>query len=208
MDAGEELATADALASSILQGDPNAEGLLYARYHRQLVMILRGRGVPQNLQEDIAHEAYIVTLQRLRAGELEQPELLGRYLKRTAINLWLNEVRKSIRHGDVPLDSAADADALRVAEDGSSEAEAIEMSAMVREIVAELSQERDRQVLLLTFVHDWDKQRVCKHLNLEPRAYDNVRSRAIKRCREILARHARLRQSMQSAMDGGLGDDR
>lgn len=185
----------DSLAEAILRGDPAAEGLLYARYHKQLVLILQRRGVPPAQCDDIAHEAYIVTLQRLRDGELKQPELVGRYLKRTAINTWLSELRKSIRHGDTPLDTADD-EAIRAPEDGQSNAETIEMASVVRAIVAELSQERDRLVLLLTYVHDWDKQSVCDYVGLESRIYDSIRSRALKRCREVLARNPGLRRSV------------
>jgi len=185
----------DSLAEAILRGDTNAEGLLYARYHRQLVLILKRRGVPPGQCDDIAHEAYIVTLQRLRDGELKQPELLGRYLKRTAINTWLNELRKHLRHGDTPLDAVGE-DAIRAPEDGQSSAETIELASIVKAIVAELSQERDRLVLLLTYIHDWDKQSVCDYVGLESRTYDSIRSRALKRCREVLARNPDLRRSV------------
>ncbi|MEM6484309.1 MAG: sigma-70 family RNA polymerase sigma factor [Pseudomonadota bacterium] len=182
----------ETVSNAIRLGDPSAEGLLYARYHKQLVLILGGRGVPVDKRDDIAHEAYIVTLQRLRDGELEQPELVGRFLKRTAINIWLNEIRKSIRHGDAPLDSTDD-DTISTAEDGQNHAESVELGDVVRAIVAELSQERDRLVLLLSYVYDWDKKSVCDYIDIEGRVYDNIRSRALKRCREVIARNPRLR---------------
>jgi RNA polymerase sigma factor (sigma-70 family) len=184
------------LAEAILKGDSYAEELLYARYHKQLVLILQRRGVPAGQCDDIAHEAYIVTLQRLRDGKLTQPELVGRYLKRTAINTWLNEVRKSIRHGDTSLEVVGDDIAHSPEGDGESLAESAEMADVVRAIVAELSQERDRLVLLLSYVYDWDKQSVCDYVGLESRVYDSIRSRALKRCREILERNPQLRRSV------------
>ena len=204
MDAGEE-AEEESLAAAILSGKPEAETLLYRRYHRQLLVVLRGRGVPEGLREDLAHEAYIVTLQRLRDGELEQPKLLGRYLKRTAINLWLNEMRKQLRRGDVPLGDGDDA-LLETPAGQQRELLAAKRSKLVQEILEELTQERDRLVLLLIFVYDWDKSSICDYVGIESRTFDNVRSRALQRCQKVLERNPRMKHQMLDVLEGGRND--
>lgn len=182
LESGEEVVTAARIAAAVLAGDPQAETLLYQRYHPQLVQILRRRGVPPGREEDLAHEAYMIVLQHLRDGDLQEPELLGRYLKRTAINLWLNNIRKETRRGDMPLQGDEPDHVTPHADRQDAEQDAAKIA---QAIIEQLGQERDRLVLTLSIVHHWDKASICRYLDIESRVYDNVRSRAIKRCVQL-----------------------
>ena len=89
------------LVERIAAGDRSAEALLVARYRDQIVMTLRRHGRTEDA-EDLAHDALITLLEKLRTGSIAEPEKLGAYLSGIAVNLSIAVVRKEARRKTRP----------------------------------------------------------------------------------------------------------
>lgn len=173
-----------ALARRIGAGDRDAENELVLRYRASLVRMLRKRGRTHDA-EDLADEALMNLLVRLRGEGLADPARLSAYLHGIAVNMTIADYRKQARR-----QTRADSDA--VDEQTSSEpspqklADRDEMAGMVRDLLPALTVERDTEILRRVYVLGHDKPTVCRILNLEPANYNRVLHRARRRFRDLV----------------------
>jgi len=156
-----------------------AEIILYGRYHRPLLALLRRMTRDQMLAEDLAHDALIIAIQRLRKGNLETPEKLGPFLFQTARYLYIAECR---RKKSRKTDCFAELETLQMGEPAEEHAE--ELQQILWEALATLSQVRDRDILIRSYIYDEPKGVTCEALALTPCQYDRVISRARNRLRD------------------------
>lgn len=155
------------------------EFILYDRYHRPLLAVLRRMTRDQMLAEDLAHDALIIAIQRLRKGNLDTPEKLGPFLFQTARYLYIAECR---RRQSRKTDCFSDLETLQMGEPAVEPAE--ELHQVLWEALAKLSQVRDRDILIRSYICDEPKGVTCEALALTPSQYDRVISRARNRLRD------------------------
>ena len=170
------------IATAISNGDQEAESVLVKRYWSSLCQVLKGRNAPN--PEDLCQEAFIVVIERLREKPLEDPTQLAGYLRNTAINLSIRDIRRDSRQ---KTDAASDLlDIMPALSQVEDVLDTEELRQQVRDVIQALPQERDRKVLWFYYVEDWDKGKICEHLNLESKAFNNVISRARLRVRQLV----------------------
>ncbi|HKD10487.1 MAG TPA: sigma factor, partial [Thermoanaerobaculia bacterium] len=75
------------LASRIRIGDRQAEAELVARYQRGVTLLLRRSAGDPSLAEDLAQETFRIALEKIRRGDLREPEKLAGFLCSLARNL-------------------------------------------------------------------------------------------------------------------------
>jgi RNA polymerase sigma-70 factor (ECF subfamily) len=175
------------LARQIGQGVKAAEQTLVARYGPGLHFLLKQRTRDSELALDIRQDALRVVIEKLRAGTLEQPERLAGYLRGVALKLCGAQRRKELRRA-----TTADSDAIEtVADERANPEEQLsdeQLRRAVRELLAELSTPRDRDILTRVYLLDEDKDAICSALGVDSLHFNRVLFRAKQRFRELLVR--------------------
>jgi len=172
------------LAARIGDGDRAAEAELIACYARGVRLILLKRTRNPQLASDLCQDTFVVTLRKLRAGELRNPDSLAAFISQTAVNIWIRHMRNEKRykysadeiigqqlaHTD-KKDEQLDSRTTRVMLDG---------------VLKQLAVARDREILRRFYLSDDDKDEICRDLQLSPAHFDRVLYRAKQRMRELI----------------------
>jgi len=173
------------LVDRIGSGDRSAEAELQARYGAGLLYLLKRRTADREVALDLRQDTFRIAIQKLRAREIEQPERIAGFLRGIALNLALAHERKGIRQA-----TTADTDVVEHApDDGHGPFENVSMEqtqALVRQLLDELPVERDRDILIATYLNDEDKESICARLGLDSTHFNRVLYRAKERFRKLL----------------------
>lgn len=197
-----EFATAQQIAAGVAAGRPGAEQALVQTYAPMLLKILQMRGIAQ--AEDICQEALLVVLLRLRERGLDEPEKLPQFLRSTALNINIREIRRESRqHTQADSDAVAafvgrdrpDAHLLRA-----------RRRAALSQMIAQLGQERDRRILHLFYIQERDKGEICDFLGIDDSKVNSVLHRARKRLKVLIeAAHVKDEDSDLTLEDPSYG---
>ena len=173
------------LVERIRAGDSRAENELVLRYSRGVLFLLRRMTRDPTLADDLHQDTFQVVLQRLRGAGIDDPARVSGFIRATARNLFIGEVRKRERRrtdrvgehsGDVA--DPTPGPLTRVLRD--------EEASLVRRVISELGTERDRQLLFRFYVAEHDKSLICAELGLTSLHFNRVLHRARQRFKELL----------------------
>lgn len=173
------------LVADIHRGNRNAEAALVRKYSRQVLYILSRRCGDPDLARDICQETFLVLLEKFRRQLIDDPEKLAAYIQQTAINILVARNRKEARRQTYPDSDLIDA----MIDDGGNpitDVEKADIRKSVRECILQLNNPRDKEILYRYYIHEHDKEEICRHLNIEFRHFDKVISRARSRLRESI----------------------
>lgn len=171
------------LVAGIVAGDPAAEARLFERYSQGVALVLDRRTGGRPEAEDLLQETFRLALEKLRAGELREPEKLPAFLAQIARFTAIEHYRKLGRR-KTEADSeglAAVADARRGPLDALLDRERAELA---RQVIGELTTARDREVLLRFYVAEEEKERIEADLGLSSLQLNRVLHRARQRYKE------------------------
>jgi RNA polymerase sigma-70 factor (ECF subfamily) len=178
-------ASPEQLVDKIRNGERAAEAELYRRYQSGVLYLLKRRCGDVMQAQDLRQETFRVVLERLRNQGLEQPHQLARFIHRVAENLFIGEIRKVQRR-----QTYADTDSLASVPDGQLHALDLlsreDTAQSTRQLLDELSIDRDRELLRLYYLEEYEKSEICEHLSLSPAHFDRVLYRAKQRFRKLL----------------------
>jgi RNA polymerase sigma-70 factor (ECF subfamily) len=164
--------------------DPVAQlAAAYRDFPGLRALILRRVGDPE-LAADLLQDATVTTLEKLKAGEIERPELIGGYLYRVALNHLRNHRRK-----DKSIVSSADALDSLSADEGDAHSAHLgrtQLADAARRLLGELPMARDREVLIRFYLNDEDRGAICQALNLTDDHFNRVIFRARNRFRDLV----------------------
>ena len=173
------------LVARIGRGDRRAEEDLVRRYQRGLMFLLKRRCGDPQLALDIAQETFRIAIEKLRVAPLDQVERVAGFLRGTALHLISAEHRKYARRA-----TTTDSDAVDAAADHTSgpfdNVSAEQVQRVVRLLLNELPVQRDREILIRTYLDDEDKSSICEALGVDSAHYNRVLFRAKQRFRELL----------------------
>jgi RNA polymerase sigma-70 factor, ECF subfamily len=174
------------LVARILAGEKAAESELVERYSRGVLIILHRATGDQLVSEDLSQETFQLTLEKIRGGEVREPEKLSGFICSLARNLATDHYRRSRRSEQVD-----DPDAVEmVAATAPSQLDRVlqaEKSKRVRQLLSELS-DRDREILRRFYIEEEDKDLICEDLKLSSLHFNRVLHRARERYRELYRR--------------------
>ena len=172
------------LATRIHAGEHAAEDELVLRYRHGLVLlVLRWTGDPA-LAEDLAHEALLAVIERLRQRPLDDPGKLGAFLHGTAQNMVLAQQRRTARRRTTTAGDRIDA----FEDPGADPFDAAirtEETLLVRRMIEEMSVARDRELLRRHYILGEPKARICAELGLDAVHFNRVLHRARLRLRAL-----------------------
>jgi RNA polymerase sigma-70 factor, ECF subfamily len=153
----------------LAEGDPSVERHFISYFGDLIRIKLRRRGWSTHDVEDVRQETFLRVLQKLRRGELQQPERLGAFVNSVCNNIILESYRARSRNPGVdpaenePADQAIDMDGDLIAQ---------ERQKLVRIVLEELP-ESDRAVLRMVFWEETPREDICKTMKVD-RAYLRV----------------------------------
>jgi RNA polymerase sigma-70 factor (ECF subfamily) len=176
--------TAD-LVRRIVAGDPAAEAELVERFSRAVTFLLRRLARDEAAAEDLYQETFRLVIQKVRAGELRDAEGLPGFVSSMARNLFLGAVRRGSRRERWQGGSEAAEAAPDPAPGQLAALLARERAAAVRQVLAELKNDRDRDILARYYIGDQDKEEICRDLDLSDLHFNRVLFRARQRYRQL-----------------------
>lgn len=187
---GDSPATLVEIAARIRAGEEAAAAELVRRFRPGLSVVLRRRCRDDGAAEDLVQDTLLLALQKIRRGEVEDPERLAGFIHGTARNLYLNYRRKAGRL--VELAGEHPGPDLKLVEPRSDHLDTLlrrEESRLVRELLAEMPNPRDRQILVRFYLSQEPKEAICTDLDIDPGHFRRVLYRARERLREQWRRH-------------------
>lgn len=186
------------IVAGIRRGDASAEDQLVERFARGVAVVLDRHTHGRPEAQDLFQETFAVALEKLRAGELRDPERLAGFMVAIARNLAIAWYRKRARR---KTDDAGDTLAEVVSPRPGADARvaARETAVLVREVIANLGTDRDREILFRFYIAEHDKDEICADLRLTRVQFNRVLHRARDRFRTMLeARGISARMALAS----------
>lgn len=181
----DEAALAGELVARIRAGDRSAESAFVEAYSRGLLFYLKHRCGDAALADDLHQEAFKIVLQRLRGKGIDDPTRVVGFLRRTAKNLLIAGHRKAARR-----QTRNDEEVVQAMPDRSPDPLSLsllkESVEMVRSVIAELPNERDRRLLYRFYVAEDEKDEICEALEIAPSHMKRVLFRARQRFKDKL----------------------
>ncbi len=173
------------LVGRIVAGERQAEDELVALYSRGISYLLRHLTRDRQLSDDLFQETFRIALEKIRRGEVRQPERLSAFVRGIARNLWVGEWRKRRRRpSEEPVEAGAE-----IADPSPGALGAVVLSEdrlRVRQLLQEMASPRDREVLFRFYIAEEPKEALCNSLGLSPGQLNLVLFRARRRFRLLL----------------------
>ena len=171
------------LVRRIRAGDAGAESELVSRYCRGVTILIRRASRDASAVDDLYQQTFQIALEKIRRGDLREPEKLSGFICSLARNLVIDHFRRAAAHrfpGPVEGTRAADP-----APGPLERLLRIERASIVRRVLAELPSERDREILFRFYIAEDEKDSICRDLGLTSLHFNRVLFRARERYREL-----------------------
>ncbi|MGA7989865.1 MAG: sigma-70 family RNA polymerase sigma factor [Thermoanaerobaculia bacterium] len=171
------------LVQRIRAGDAAAESELVALYGRGVTILVRRASSDPSAVDDLYQQTFQVALEKIRRGDLREPERLSGFICSLARNLVIEHFRKAAASRfRAPVDGS------RAADPAPGPLESLlrlERASIVRRVLAELPSERDREILFRFYIAEDEKASICRDLGLTSLHFNRVLFRARERYREL-----------------------
>jgi RNA polymerase sigma-70 factor (ECF subfamily) len=175
------------LVSRILAGDRQAEVELVECYSSVVMSIIRRQVGDTALADDLYQESFCIILEKVRRGDLREAEKLSGFVCGVARNQVIGHFQRAARQRN----SAEPEDAVSISHPAPDQLEQLlhrEKADIVRQILKEMTNERDIQVLFRFYLAEHDKKQICADLGLTGMQFNLVIHRARERYRELYER--------------------
>ncbi len=173
------------LVHRILSGEPTAEAELVQRFSRALSFLTRRLARDEAAAEDLYQETFRRVIEKVRDGELREPEKLPGFVSSMARNLFLGSIRRTGRRQQWQGDPEATETFPDPAPGQLTKLLARERAATVRHVLGELKNDRDREILSRYYIADENKDDICRDLGLTDLHFNRVLFRARQRYKEL-----------------------
>lgn len=188
LDALPEAASDEALARRIAAGPPGStdaeEAELYRRFAPRVRLYGRRHLQDAAAADDLVQDVLLLTMERLRAGEVRRPEEIGSFILGTS-RMMAHASRRVARRRDA-LAARYTAPTPMTGPSSLAAFDTRRVAACLRTL-----DERDRLVVVLTFYADRDAPGIAADLGVSPGAVRVIRHRAMARLRDCVLGGAR-----------------
>lgn len=172
------------LVDEIQRGNREAEEELYSRFYPGLRIMLMSRTRDHARAEDIAQDTMITVLDRIRSGNIDQPDQIHRFIQQTGKFQYIGWTRRSINKTEWMESVDEIAHATETVEESLMQTQARQT---VRDLILELTVPRDREILHRYYVLDESKLLICEALDLTAGHFDRVINRARERFKKLFS---------------------
>src|SRR5262245_58248888 len=170
------------LVRLIMAGDLSAEKELVQRYSRGMSIIIRHWVKNVADVEDLCQDTFRKALEKIRRGEVREPEKLSGFICGLARNLAIAHLRQRPQWG------LGNTDAPPLIDHEPNPYDKLlkkERADIVRQVINEMRLDRDRQILYRFIITDEDKEKICADLDLTSIQFNRVLSRALIRFKDL-----------------------
>jgi len=178
-----EAVSDEALARRIAAGPAGSTDLEESELYRRFaprVRLYGRRHLRSNAgADDLAQEVLLLTIERLRAGEVQKLEQIGSFILGTS-RMMCHSERRVVRRREALVARFGDT-SIETAPPSLSSLDSGRVAACLRGLA-----ERERLVLLLTYYAEREAPRIAEDLNLSPGAVRVIRHRAIAHLRDCV----------------------
>jgi RNA polymerase sigma-70 factor (ECF subfamily) len=175
------------LVGRIRGGDRQAETELVERYNRAVMSIIRRALGNSTVADDLYQETFCIIIEKIRGGDIKEAERLPGFVCGVARNQVIKHFQRAARQER--LTETEEAVSLpHPAHDQLEELLRKESAEIVRQILKEMTNERDIQVLFRFYLAEDDKEQICSDLGLTSLQFNLVLHRARERYRELYER--------------------
>ncbi len=175
------------LVKRLIAGDSAAEEEVVRRYNQGVAIIIDQIVRSRSVTEDVSQDTFKIVLAKVRRGDLREPERLSGFVCSVARNAAVDYIRRT-RH---LKNQEAIGDAEQIPDPAPSQLDEVlrqERAEVVRQLIKELKQKRDRDLLLRYYIAEEDKDKICRDLGLTRAQFNNVIFRATARFKELYVR--------------------
>jgi len=169
---------ASAVASAPAGAASEEEAELYRRFAPRVRLFGLRHLRNEPAAQDLVQQVFVVTLERLRGGEVRNPEAIGSFILGTARTI-VAAIRKTDHRRSVLTDMFGDRTAVAMPRVETLDLQRIEQC-------LETLSPRDRLVLILTFYTEQPTADIAAELRLAPAAVRVARHRALARLRDCV----------------------
>ena len=181
------------LVSRIRAGDQQAEVELVECYSSVVMSIIRREVGDTALTDDLYQESFCIILEKVRRGDVREVEKLSGFVCGVARNQVIRHFQRAARQRN--LTETEDADSIsHPAPDQLEQLLQREKADIVRQILKEMTNERDIQLLFRFYLAEHDKKQICADLGLTSMQFNLVIHRARERYKELYERAMRDKQ--------------
>lgn len=170
------------LVALIQRGHTQAESEMVKRFARGVQMMLARKCNP-DVAEDVAQETWRVTIEKVRNGDLRQPDRLPAFIHQIARNQIIMYFRKYSEVHEMPGENDLESNLPNPEQNYETQ----QLSDQVRELINRLDTPRDREILMRFYVNEEDKDIICDDLGLTSQHFNRVIYRAKTRIRTYLS---------------------
>src|SRR5262245_26501928 len=181
------------LVGRIRCGARLAEAELVERYNRVVMSIIRREVRDSTVADDLYQETFCIVLEKIREGDVREPEKLSGFVCGVARNQVIKYFQRAARQERLTeIDEAPPVP--HATSDQLEELLRKESAEIVRQILKEMTNERDIQALFRFYLAEDDKEQICADLGLTSLQFNLVLHRARERYRELYERIMRDKQ--------------
>jgi len=171
-----------AIVANIRRGDRPMEVVFFQRYYAGVKRHLARYIHNTSHAEDIAHDALLTVLLRLRNKSIEQPQFLDRFVYQTAKFSYYSWLRRPANQPGLFEPLAEHQDPM----DTEQQFLRAEQRRLLLVLIGTLRVERDREILRRAYIHDETKLATCEALALTTSHFDRIIFRARERLKHRL----------------------
>jgi RNA polymerase sigma-70 factor, ECF subfamily len=174
--------------SRIVAGDRQAEAELIDSYGRGVSIIIRRAGAAATIIDDLCQETFRIVLEKIRSGDIREPERLSGFIRSVAKNLVIEHFRRVARQERLTDNEEA---IKRLTTSAPNQLERLlqkEKAGIVWRVLREMRNKRDIQVLLRYHLAEDTKEQICADLGLTSLQFNLVLHRARERYRQLYRR--------------------
>lgn len=184
------------LVNKIQIGDQRAEAEFVNVYSDSLMSILLNKAQDPDIARDCYQKTLLITLRKIRAGDIRKPESIFAFLNSTAVNVVITHRRYENRYtnlGDRVFQLTGGADDAATREKDSET-----INVLLKNLLNQLPIPRDREILQRFYLHEEDKKSICRDFGLKSEHFDRVLYRAKQRVRLLLEAQRDIRAVLHS----------
>ena len=178
------------LVTRIQSGDRIAEDELIEQYRRGVAWVIRRQVGEPSATDDLFQKTFLIVLEKIRGGEVREPEKLLGFILAVARNLVIEYFRRERRQASfIELD-----DIISVSDPKADQHDQLvqkEKAEIVRRVLEEMSNQRDRELLLRFYLLGEEKEQICVDLQLTSLHFNRVLHRALKRYKKLYQQRTR-----------------
>ncbi|HKX31428.1 MAG TPA: sigma-70 family RNA polymerase sigma factor [Blastocatellia bacterium] len=172
------------LVNRVKAGDPQAKVEIVERYDRGIRFIIRQDVNDHAAADDIYQETFRIVFEKIRRGEVREPEKLTGFVWAVVRNLIIRYFRRTARQAQL-VEAEGQESFPHPAPDQLEMLLQKEKDELVRQVFNRMRNKRDIQVLFRFYIIEESKQQICADLGLTNLDFNHIIYRARNRYRKL-----------------------